>query len=58
MSMGLNSYELEKLIEVRQRETAEAARRWLLLSARRWILEQSMAQDAEAELSRHAGGRV
>jgi hypothetical protein len=57
-STGLSTYELEKLIEVRQWETGEAMRRRLLLSARRWIMEQSIGRDAGAELSRHAGGRV
>jgi hypothetical protein len=54
----MNSYELEKLVELRQWETAEALRRRLLLSARRWIVEQSISPDAESELSRHTGGRV
>jgi hypothetical protein len=58
MSTALNSYELEKLLELRQWETAEALRRRLLLSARRWIVEQSISPDAETELSRHTGGRV
>jgi hypothetical protein len=50
MSTGLSTYELEKLIEVRQWETGEAMRSRLLLSARRWIMELSIGQDAEAEL--------
>jgi hypothetical protein len=57
MSTASSTYELEKLIEVRQWELAESLKRRLLMSARRWVIEQSMSAEPGAELSRYSGGR-
>lgn len=58
MGFAYTAYELEKLVEMRQRETRETSRRNSLRSlARSWVLSQSLLNDRESELSRHSGGR-